>query len=226
MKGYNRKDGSKRYALKIDIAKAYDTVNWEFLKQILIKFGFHGKMVEWIYTCVSSSSFSICLNGEIKGYFKGGRGLRQGDPISPYLFTLVMEVFTLIMANKISNAPNFKYHLGCKDMKLSHLCFDDDLMVLCYGNKDSISVINDALNDFSRISGLVSNMEKSTIFFGNVNIAEQRGILNVLPFKVGNFPMKYLGVPLLTKRLGKDECKQLLDKVKSKVNDWKNKFLS
>ena len=69
-------------------------------------------------------------------------------------------------------------------------------------------------------------MEKSIIFFGNVNIVEQRGVLNVLPFKVGSFPVNYLRVPLLTKRLGKDECKQLLDKVKSKVNDWKNKFLS
>ena len=117
-------------------------------------------MVEWIYTCVSSSTFSICLNGEVKGYFKGGRGLRQGDPISPYLFTLVMEVFTLIMNQKINSNPNFKFHAGCKELRLTHLCFADDLLVLCHGSCESVKVIKESLETFSKVSGLVANMEK------------------------------------------------------------------
>ena len=72
-----------------------------FLEDILGKFGFHRQMVKWIMQCVTSNKFSICLNGESHGYFKGGRGLRQGDPISPYLFTLVMEVFNLLMIKNI-----------------------------------------------------------------------------------------------------------------------------
>ncbi|GJW76253.1 RNA-directed DNA polymerase, eukaryota, reverse transcriptase zinc-binding domain protein [Tanacetum coccineum] len=226
LKGYNRKGGSKRCALKIDIAKAYDTVSWEFLRSILIKFGFHWKMVEWILTCISCSAFSICVNGEVHGYFSSGRGLRQGDPISPYLFTLVMEVFTLIMAHKTSLSSHFRYHVGCKEMKLTHLCFADDLIFLCHGDKESVRVIKDALKDFSEVSGLQPNLSKSTVFFGNVNCGEQRSILKVLPFKIGSLPVKYLGVPLITKRLGKEDCKHLVDMVKNKVNDWKNKFLS
>ncbi|GJW79530.1 RNA-directed DNA polymerase, eukaryota, reverse transcriptase zinc-binding domain protein [Tanacetum coccineum] len=79
LKGYNRKGGTKRCALKIDIAKAYDTVSWNFLRNTLIKFGFHKRMVDWIYACISSTTFSIYVNGESNGYFQGGRGLRQGD---------------------------------------------------------------------------------------------------------------------------------------------------
>ncbi|GJV51597.1 RNA-directed DNA polymerase, eukaryota, reverse transcriptase zinc-binding domain protein [Tanacetum coccineum] len=188
LKGYNRKSGPKRCSLKIDIAKAYDTKNWEFLRKILTLFRFHERMVHWIVTCVTSISFSICVNGEIQGYFKGGRGLRQGDPISSYLFTLVMEVFTLLLAKNIQNVHEFKYHVGCVALKITNLCFTDDLLVLCHGDVDSVGVIN----------------------------RDQASILNILPFQVRKLIVKYLRVPLITKRLGLDNCKQLLDKVKMK----------
>ncbi|GJU84121.1 RNA-directed DNA polymerase, eukaryota, reverse transcriptase zinc-binding domain protein [Tanacetum coccineum] len=166
--GYNRKCGSKRCALKINIAKAYDTVSWEFIRNVLIH-----------------------------GYFKGGRGLRQGGPISPYLFTMAMEVFTLITAYKIKHSSQ---------------------------NKESIKIIRDSLDDFSNVSRLKDNLSKSTIFFDNVNKGEKRSILKLVPFKVGSFPVKYLGVPLITKMLCRDECKQLLDTIKSKIY-WASVFL-
>ncbi|GKB79639.1 RNA-directed DNA polymerase, eukaryota, reverse transcriptase zinc-binding domain protein, partial [Tanacetum coccineum] len=92
----------------------------------------------------------------------------------------------------------------------------DDLLVLCHGDAESVKVIKDALNDFSNISGLKPNMSKSIIFFRNVDIGEKNRILEMIPFQVGRFPMRYLGVPLITKRLGKEHCKQLIDKVKAK----------
>nr|GEU63957.1 RNA-directed DNA polymerase, eukaryota, reverse transcriptase zinc-binding domain protein [Tanacetum cinerariifolium] len=98
-------------------------------------------------------------------------------------------------------------------------------VILCHEDKESIRVIKDALKDFSEVFGLQPNLSKSTVFFGNVNYGEQRSILKVLPFKIGSLPAKYLGVPLITKRLGEEDCKHLVDMVKNKVNDWKNKFL-
>nr|GEX08393.1 RNA-directed DNA polymerase, eukaryota, reverse transcriptase zinc-binding domain protein [Tanacetum cinerariifolium] len=77
---------------------------------------------------------------------------------------------------------------------------------------DFIKFLKESLDDFSRVLGLEPNMNKSTIFFGNVKLGDQRKNLNVVPFKVGKFPVKYLGVPLITKRLSREECKQLLDK--------------
>ncbi|GKC27774.1 RNA-directed DNA polymerase, eukaryota, reverse transcriptase zinc-binding domain protein [Tanacetum coccineum] len=160
LKGYNRKGGPKICSLKIDIAKAYDTVDWGFLESILYNFSFPVKMIQWIMTCVSSAAFTISVNGERFGYFKGGRGLRQGDPISPYLFTLVMEVFSLIMSRNVQNNPDFKYHVGCKELKLTHFSFADDMLVLCHGDLKSVSVLKRALNEFSKVSGLLPNISK------------------------------------------------------------------
>nr|GEY09756.1 RNA-directed DNA polymerase, eukaryota, reverse transcriptase zinc-binding domain protein [Tanacetum cinerariifolium] len=107
LKGYERMDGPNRVAMKINIQKAYDTDNWQFLESNLREFGFHEKMVGWIVKCVTTASFSICVNGERFGYFKGGRGLRQDDPMSPYLFTLMIEVLTLIVKDKVEKNKNF-----------------------------------------------------------------------------------------------------------------------
>ncbi|GKB58442.1 RNA-directed DNA polymerase, eukaryota, reverse transcriptase zinc-binding domain protein [Tanacetum coccineum] len=155
-------------------------------------------MVKWIMACVSTPSYSICINGERHGFFKGGRGLRQGDPMSPYLFTIVMEVFNLILQHEIRDDNGFKYHFRCKSLKITHLCFADDLLVLCHGDINSV------------------NMERGTI----------ESILDILPFKRGKLPVKYLGVPLVAKKIGVQDCKSLIDKVKAKIHDWKNKSLS
>ncbi|GJV04520.1 ribonuclease H-like domain-containing protein [Tanacetum coccineum] len=84
--------------------------------------------------------------------------LRQGDPISPYLFTLVMEVFNIIMSKNIKDSFEYGYHFGCKELKLSHFCFDDDLLVLCKGNKGSLEVVKKSLDEFSQVSGLNLNL--------------------------------------------------------------------
>nr|GEY38104.1 RNA-directed DNA polymerase, eukaryota, reverse transcriptase zinc-binding domain protein [Tanacetum cinerariifolium] len=142
-------------------------------------------MIKWIMLCVRSAAFSVFVNGERHGYFKGGRGLRQGDPMSPYIFTLVMEVFTHSMKKQISKA----------------------------------------LDSFNAVSGLVPSLGKSTIFFGNVEESIKNEILEIMPFKIGKLPVSYLGVPLITKQIGINECKCLIDKVKIKVNNWKNRML-
>ncbi|GJW43062.1 RNA-directed DNA polymerase, eukaryota, reverse transcriptase zinc-binding domain protein [Tanacetum coccineum] len=195
-KGYDRKVGPKRVALKVDIQKAYDTVNWQFLKDILEGFGFHDKMVDWIMTCVTTTSFSICVNRESCRYFKGGRGLRQGDLISPYLFTLVMEILTLMINRRVESSPNFQYHFGCKKLKSTSVCFADDLLM------SFVKTLKESIEEFGNVIGLLPNYNKSTVIFGSLNNEEKQEIIRV------------------------KECKSLIDKVENRVFNWKNKSLT
>ncbi|GJX36031.1 RNA-directed DNA polymerase, eukaryota, reverse transcriptase zinc-binding domain protein [Tanacetum coccineum] len=226
LRGYNRKSSRKKCAFKIDLQKAYDTINWDFLGKSLSGFGFHSKWIKWVMTCITTAKFTINVNGDIVGYFNGGRGLRQGDPIAPYLFTLVMEVLNLLMKKNIIEAVNFRYHFGCKRQKITHIYFVDDLMVFCNGDISLAKVIKRTLEEFSGISGLKPNMQKSTVFFGGMNVMEQNNILKIIPFFVGKFPMKYLGVPLIKIQLNVSECKPLVEKVEKKILDWKNRALT
>ncbi|XP_071700523.1 uncharacterized protein [Rutidosis leptorrhynchoides] len=176
--------------------------------------------------CISSPSFTVSVNGDQYGYFKGQRGLRQGDPLSPYLFTLVMEVLNLCIKRQIKEKGDFKFHPGCKRQKLTHLCFADDLILFCKSKLNSVRLLKDSLDEFSSYSGLVPNVDKSTIFMGNVASNIKQGICGLMPFDIGSFPARYLGLPLITTRLYHKDCHSLLDKAKKRIKDWKNRVLS
>ncbi|GKA86411.1 RNA-directed DNA polymerase, eukaryota, reverse transcriptase zinc-binding domain protein [Tanacetum coccineum] len=135
-----------------------------------------------------------------------------------------MEVLNLLIQKNIEENSGFKYHFGCKKLKITHLWFADDLLVFCHGDLESVRIIKKSLDEFSGFSGLLPNMQKSTIFFGGLSCAEQQCILNIIPFSVGKLPVRYLGVPLLTKNLSISDCKPLISKVKAK-NYWASVFL-
>lgn len=226
MEGYHLNNGKPRCALKVDIQKAYDSVDWNFLKNALLCFGFHYRMVNWIMACISSPSFSIMVNGEVHGYFQGKRGLRQGDPLSPYLFTLVMEVLNLMVSRRIQVVENFKFHRWCESLRITHLCFADDLLMFCSGEKISVSVLKGVLDQFAITSGLEPSLPKSTVFFCNIDEEVKAEILETLPFQEGSLPVRYLGLPLLATSLHHKDCRPLLDKIRRRIQNWKNRLLS
>ncbi|KAJ0453055.1 putative RNA-directed DNA polymerase [Helianthus annuus] len=226
MHNYHTNRGPSRCALKIDIQKAYDTVNWSFLETVLTRFGFHRKMVKWIMTCVSTVSYSLCINGNIHGFFYGKRGLRQGDPLSPYLFTLVMEVLSLLLQHAARTHASFKFHSLCAKQRIINVSFADDLFVFAHGDRSSVKVLRDALGCFTKISGLVPSAPKSTIFFCNVPSQVKMQILGLMPFQEGSLPVRYLGVPLISTRLAYRDCKILIERVKRRIDNWMSRSLS
>lgn len=126
--------------MKIDLRKAYRMVSWEFLEEVLQGYGFPRPFVQLVMCCVTTPSYTVKVNGKRYGYFQGERGLRQGDPISPMLFVLVIDYLTKGLG-KMSELPDFYFHPMCKITKLTHLIFTDDLMLFCKGEVASISRI-------------------------------------------------------------------------------------
>ncbi|GJS14114.1 putative RNA-directed DNA polymerase, eukaryota, reverse transcriptase zinc-binding domain protein [Tanacetum coccineum] len=166
------------------------------------------------------------MNGNIHGFFKGKRGLRQGDPLSPYLFTLVMEILTLILKRRVRLSDTFRYHNHCEELEIINVCFADDLFIFARGDVESARVIMDSLDEFKQVSGLVPSIPKSTAFFCNVMPHVKNAILSIMPFSEGKLPAKYLGVPLISSRLLNRDCKILVEKARNRIGDWKNKSLS
>ena len=117
VKGHHKIYGLGRCAFKAGLRKAYDSVNWNFIIMCLIATCCPVKFVMWIRECITNPRFSISLNGSMVGYVKGGKGLKHGDPISPYLFVIAMEAFTRIMQMKILEPTQFKFHPYCKALK-------------------------------------------------------------------------------------------------------------
>ncbi|MFS7978016.1 putative RNA-directed DNA polymerase [Helianthus anomalus] len=176
--------------------------------------------------CVTTVSYSLSINGNLYGFFKGKRGLRQGDPISPYLFTLVMEVLSFLLKDVASNSTPFRYHLHCKKQKIINVSFADDLFMFANGDVASVKVLRDTLQRFTKISGLVPSMPKCTVFFGNVPQSVKQEILHIMPFKEGSLPVRYLGVPLISSKLSYKDCKILVERMDKKIDNWMTRSLS
>lgn len=144
---YNRKRVSPRCLLKIDLKKAYDSVNWDFLKNVLEGLKFPTKFIDWVMECITMPTYSIALNGCLHGFIKGRKGLRQGDPLSPFLFVLCLEYFSR-MVKGATNNTEFNYHPKCAPLKITHLTFADDLMLFARGDTTSIRILMNCLANF------------------------------------------------------------------------------
>ncbi|GJY55984.1 hypothetical protein Tco_0455099 [Tanacetum coccineum] len=137
-----------------------------------------------------------------------------------------MKVLNLMVIRQVKAEKRFKYHWGCKELKITSLCFADDLLMLCHGDLISASVLRRGLDEFCVSSGLRPSMSKSEAFFGNVPDEVIADINLVMPFKIGVLPIKYLGVPMMSKRLTSKDCKPLIEMIRKRIGDWRNKVLS
>ncbi|KAG7579199.1 hypothetical protein ISN45_Aa03g033600 [Arabidopsis thaliana x Arabidopsis arenosa] len=223
-----RKKGRKGWMLlKLDLEKAYDRIRWDFLEDTLVAAGLSASWVRWIMQCVTGPSMSILWNGEKTESFKPARGLRQGDPLSPYLFVLCLERLCHMIDEAVIGKTWKPIHLSRGGPPLSHVCFADDLILFAEASVTQIRVLQSILEKFCWASGQKVSLEKSKIFFSeNVSRDMQKLISDESGIKATKNLGKYLGMPILQKRLNKETFGEVLERVSSKLAGWKGRCMS
>ena len=148
-------------AVKLDMSKAYDRVEWVFLEKIMEKMGFDNRWIFLIQSCIQTVSFSILVNGEPRGNFTPKRGLRQGDPLSPYLFLLCAEGLHSLIQQAERSGTIKGVSLCNAAPKISHLFFADDSLLFCRANSQECTHILDILKQYEEASGQQINRGKT-----------------------------------------------------------------
>jgi hypothetical protein len=218
----NKRGRGGLVAVNIDMEKAFDKMEWGCLIIIMEKLGFHPIWINWIRICISTSSFSILLNGSPYGLFRPSRGLRQGDPLSPFLFILGTEVISRLLHQ---NLQGFKISRRC--FPLNHLLFADDLIIFTHATSSEAGIIKDCLAKYSLWSGQTVNMEKSNILFSaNTTASTKASILDIIPYVETPNSAKHLGLPMFFGRSKQYLFLDILQKVKGKIEGWRSKTLS
>lgn len=169
--GYHRNKGSKKITIKVDIAKAFDTLFWDFLFSALQNLNLPDPFLRLLKACICTTSFMVGYNGTVSGFFKGKRGLRQGDPLSPYLFVIAMNYLSLMLDTQ-ARSGHLAYHHNCHKTKLTQLSFADDLLIFIDGSIESVQRVLQILHEFEKRSGLAVSLQKSSFFALGLTEAE------------------------------------------------------
>jgi hypothetical protein len=212
--------------LKLDISKAFDKLNWDYMRAMLLAFGFDQRWVTWIMNLTSSAFFSILVNGIPSRTFSPTRGIRQGDPLSPFLFIIMAEglgrsIQAAIAENRLKGLPLHGIH-----PPISHSQFVDDSLLMGTPTVREANAILDILQTFADASGLECNKEKSQIFFFNSPPPIQRHITDILGFRRSSLPSKYLGIPLIDNPLRNSSWEHLLSSFAKRLSSWTFRVLN
>ncbi|GJY17559.1 RNA-directed DNA polymerase, eukaryota [Tanacetum coccineum] len=219
------KKKKKTLIFKVDFEKAFDSIRWDFLDDVLKEFGFRCKWRNWIQSCLTSSKGSILVNGCPTNEFQFYKGLKQGDPLSPFLFILVMESLHLSF-QRIVNAGMFKGIVLDQSLCLSHMFYADDAIFLGEWSDGNISTLIHVLKCFFHASGLKINLNKSKIMEINVESAQVIQAAAKLGCLVLKCPFYYLGTRVGGSMTRVQAWQEIVEKVKSRLSKWKSKTLS
>lgn len=224
----HKKKGKSGYLMyKIDFKKAYDRVVWNFLKLTLSEFGFPQQTINLIMNCTTSSSLSLKWNNVKPESFIPTRGLRQGDPMSPYLFVLCMEKLALLIEEKVAANQWLPIKVSKDGPAISHLFFAHDCLLFTKAKASQARLVQQVLDSFCLASGMKINIQKSR-FLPSKNIPRSKvaKFESILHFQHTYNIGKYLSFPLLFGRVSKTDFTFILDRIHNRLAGWKSNLLS
>jgi len=213
-------------ALKIDVRKAFDTLNWSFLLHVLKCFGFNQCFYNWISTILHSAKLSMSINDKAVGFFKCTRGVRQGDPLSPLLFCIVEEVISRGLEALALDGSLTQIHVSRGLLMPSHCLYADDILIFCKGTLSNIRNIMDLFEEYDTYSGQFMNAIKSKFYSGSLPLSRIVTITSITGFSHGSLPFSYLGILLFKGKPRTTHFRPIFDKIKAKISTWKGKLLS
>jgi hypothetical protein len=197
------------------------------MRGMLERLGFDTKWIHWMMLCVSSVNYYVLVNFGKVGPIYPGRGLRQGDPLSPYLFILVTEGLTALIKQSVSQGDLHSVKICRGAPSVSHLLFADECFLLCRSNLDETSRLMHILKTYEEASGQEINMSKSEVFFSrNLSLAAQEDLSRIMGVRHVLGTGNYLGLPSMIGRKKKDMFAYIKDRIWKRINSWRGRALS
>ncbi|KAJ9552338.1 LOW QUALITY PROTEIN: hypothetical protein OSB04_016383 [Centaurea solstitialis] len=221
-----RKKRKKLLLFKVDFAKAFETLNWNYLDGVLLQMGFGDKWRSWVKGCICTAKASVLINGSPSKEFNLNKGVRQGDPLAPFLFILAAEGLTVAMKDARQNNHFKGVCLNNSEDEVSIFQFADDAIFVGDWSLANAKNLICILKCFEVCSGLTINMSKSCLMGLSVSKEEITRIANQLKCKEESIPFVYLGLPVGGNTTRVASWQPLINKFKEKLSSWKAKTLS
>jgi hypothetical protein len=212
--------------LKLDFEKAYDKINWDFLQQVLRMKGFPCMWCQWMEKVVAKGSVGVQVNDDLGHFFQTKKGLRQGDPLSHILFNLVVDMLAVL----IERSKNLGFFDGLVphlvEGGLSILQYTDDTILFLDDDLEKAKGLKLVLSVFEKLSGLKINFHKSELFYFGEPRDRTGECVHLFGCKEGEFPFRYLGIPMSPTRLSNKDWRVVEERLQKKLSSWKGKMLS
>ncbi|KAM3359454.1 hypothetical protein P3S68_019164 [Capsicum galapagoense] len=222
--GKNSANGN--VVLKLDMAKAFDRVDWKYLCQALKTFRFSDYWTDMIWRLLSDNWYSVNINGERHGFFKSSRGIKQGDPISPFLFIISSELLSVLI-DQLKNKYFIPYTVDKGFPIITHLIFADDTILFSSGDPLSLMAMMNKLAIYEKYSGQLINRNKSCFIVGpNTSQSIINDIKQVTGYGQQKFPFDYLGAPIYNGRKKIVYFGKLVSKAANRMKGWQRKMIS
>ena len=227
-RGITLKEKKKGFkAIKLDLEKAYDHLLWNFIIDSLKDLGLNNHFINLIWNYISTVSMNILWNGDRIGDFEPRRAIRQGDPMSPYLFVICMERLSHLIHEAVSEGFWKPISISRGGPQITHLCFADDFFIFAEASLDQVEVISNCLELFCSNSGQKVSKEKTKIYFSqNVGHVRANEIASTFGFTLTNDLGKYLGAPLHHGAVNSGSFSFVTDKLLQRLSSWKSSSLS